>query len=350
MGLLQPATDAGFLKAGFLGFAGSGKTHTALDLAIGVREHFKLEGPIAMFDTEKGSDYWRRRVEARTGRPLLVVRSRSLSDLLTTTTEAISSSVSVMLVDSISHVWEEVTKSYLRDLQEAQRRAGRKPTTRLEFQDWSAIKGAWSAWPVAYLNSPLHIIVCGRAGYEYDFEENERGKRELVKTGIKMKAEGEFGFEPSLLVEMAKEMDLDTRELEITARVIKDRFDLLNGKEFKRPTFDSFRPHVQELNPSAHATIDTALKTRHYVNEGGRNPEREEREVLAEKIQHELVKRWPGQSAAEKASKARALENYFNTGSWKELTERVPLALMKAGLVALSKDGHGAQEQEQAQE
>jgi len=341
MGLLQPATEAGFLKAGFLGFAGSGKTHTAIELACGVREHFGLDGPLAMFDTEKGSDYWGARVLKRTGKQLLVVRSRSLADLLTTTNEAISSSVSVLIVDSISHVWEEVTKSYLRDLQEAQRRAGRKPTTRLEFQDWSAIKGAWSAWPVAYLNSPLHIIVCGRAGYEYDFEENERGKRELVKTGIKMKAEGEFGFEPSLLVEMAKEMDLDSRTLEITARVIKDRFDVLNGKEFKRPTFESFRPHVQGLNPAAHATIDTALKTRHYVNEGGRNPEREEREVLAEKIQHEMVKRWPGQSAAEKAAKALALERYFNTGSWKELTERVPLDLMKAGLSALSKDGHG---------
>jgi hypothetical protein len=346
MGLLQPSSDAGFLKAGFLGFAGTGKTHTAFELALGVREHFHLTGPLAMFDTEKGSDYWTRRIEARTGQPLLVVRSRSLADLLTTTNEAIERGVSVLIVDSISHVWEEVMRSYLRDLQEAQRKAGRRPTTRLEFQDWGTIKGAWGVWPVAYLNSAIHIIVCGRAGYEYDYEENERGKRELVKTGIKMKAEGEFGFEPSLLVEMSKDMDLDSRAIAITARVIKDRFDLLNGKEFKDPTFESFAPHVLALNPAAHTTVDASLKTRHYVNEGGRNPEREEREVIAEKIQHELVKRWPGQSAVEKAAKANALERYWNTGSWKELTERVPLELLKAGLSALAREGTADDEAE----
>jgi len=194
------------------------------------------------------------------------------------------------------------------------------------------------------------VIVCGRAGYEYDFEENERGKRELVKTGIKMKAESEFGFEPSLLVEMTKEADPESRRMTITARVIKDRFDLLNGQEFVDPTFESFAPHVRELDPSAHTEIDARLKTKHYVNEGGRNPEREERDVLAEKIQHELVKRWPGQSAADKAAKANALERNFNTGSWKELTERVPLDLLRAGLSALAREGGKREEETQGTE
>jgi len=332
--LLAPASDAGYLKAGFLGFAGSGKTHTAIELAIGTREHFKLTGPIAMFDTETGSDFWKGRVKERTGQPLLVSKTRALADLLAVTQEAIAAGVSVLIVDSISHVWEEVQRSYLAALQEAQRAKGRAPTTKLEFQDWAAVKAKWSAWPALYLNAPLHIIVCGRAGYEYDFEVNERGKRELIKTGIKMKVEGEFGFEPSLVVEMEKDRS-DDDGIEILAHVIKDRFDLINGRSFKRPTFADFEPHVRLLNPAGHTGVDTSTKTRHYVNEGGRNPERDEREILAERIQHEMVKRWPGQSAADKTRKAIALERHFGTGSWKELTERISLDAMRAGLESL---------------
>jgi hypothetical protein len=46
--------------------------------------------------------------------------------------------------------------------------------------------------------------LCGRAGYEYDHEENEDGGKDLIKIGTKMKAEGEFGFEPSLVIEMER--------------------------------------------------------------------------------------------------------------------------------------------------
>ena len=40
-------------------------------------------------------------------------------------------------------------------------------------------------------------MIAGRAGYDYDYEQREDGTgKDLVKTGIKMKTEGEFGFEP----------------------------------------------------------------------------------------------------------------------------------------------------------
>ena len=38
-----------------------------------------------------------------------------------------------------------------------------------------------------FINAPIHIILCGRAGYEYDyFEDQETGKKNLEKTGIKI--------------------------------------------------------------------------------------------------------------------------------------------------------------------
>src|SRR6185503_10075486 len=95
-----------------------------------------------------------------------------------------------------------------------------------------------------YLNSKLHIIICGRAGFDYDYEENEETQRkELIKTGIKMKTEGEFGFEPSLLVEMEAVQNLaqgggrgkknaaPKAGVSVTRRavVLKDRFSVIDG-------------------------------------------------------------------------------------------------------------------------
>lgn len=337
MSLLKPSTGGGYLKAGFLGFAGSGKTHTALDLAIGARAMFGLAGPIAMFDTEGGSDYHATRVRKATGLDLLAAKSRSLADLMDTAQECMDAGVSVLIVDSITHVWREVCESFLRELQEAARKKNWRVPERMEFQDWAKVKARWQAWPDWYLNSRMHVIVCGRAGYEYDYETNERNKKELVKTGVKMKVEGEFGFEPSLLVQMERDWDnSDPPKMVNVARVIKDRFDVVDGQEQERPTFAFFKPHVERLIPAAHTPVDVAGKTQFGLDEHRADDwqrEREQREIMAEKIQAALTKLWPGQTAAERKSKVEAIEKHWHTTSWKELSEKTPSASMAQGLM-----------------
>src|SRR5688572_2391631 len=268
MALLEEfGNEQAYLKAGFLGFAGTGKTYTAADLAIGVRAHFKLEGPIAFFDTETGSSYVGKRLYDRTGvKPLRRV-SRSLDDLITVVKECVARKVSVLLADSMTHVWREVCESALREINEARHRHAQEnnylhkfyPLRRLEFQHWGPVKDKWNQFTDLYLNAPLHIIICGRAGFEYDFEENEDGKKELVKTGIKMKTEGEFGFEPSLLIEMIREWEQGEQVRK--ALVLKDRFDIIDGKVFTNPTFDNFLPHIEQLTPGSHTGIDMTAKT-----------------------------------------------------------------------------------------
>jgi hypothetical protein len=105
---------------------------------------------------------------------------------------------------SVTHTWRELCEAYLKQVNERRARHARekhwtfKPQRSLEFQDWGTVKGLWNDnWTQFYLNAPLHLIICGRAGYEYDFEETDNGKKELVKTGVKMRTEAEFGFEPS---------------------------------------------------------------------------------------------------------------------------------------------------------
>lgn len=345
--MLQEATGQAFLKAGFLGFQGSGKTYTAIELAIGFIKHSAFAGPIAMFDTETGSAYVRTRVKNELGKPLLVEKARSLDALMAFTREAEKVGAFV-IVDSITHVWREVCDSYLRERQAEQRARGwKRVSTKLEFSDWSTIKSRWQAWPDWYLNSDSHVIVCGRAGYEYDMDKDEDGKKELIKTGIKMKVEGEFGFEPSLLVEMQREFASDKRGVMTDERktinraiILKDRFSLIDGMTFEDPKFKDFLPHIAELTPGDHATIDTASRTHFGLGEQGDDWGREKnrREVLSEEIVAALERVWPSQTADDKRSRKDAMARYWETESWKRISDLTPSPRMRAGLDALLRE------------
>lgn len=316
MGLLKELdSDAGYLKAGFLGFPKAGKTYTAMLLAIGTRKLMDHPGPIAMFDTEGGSDYIKGFVQEKTGKRLIGVKSRAYDDLLQVGKEALKEGVSVLIVDSVTHIWRELQEAYLAKVNQNRAKKNLPRRHGLEFQDWGPIKRRWEEWTDFYLNSPLHIIICGRAGYEYDFDVNEEtGKKELIKTGTKMKTESEFGFEPSLLIEMERIVCEDKRTIR-RARILGDRFGLIDGKACDNPNFEFFKPHVERLIPKAHSPIDTAIKSDAGIDDDG-NDDRKLRTILLEEIQGELVKRFPGQTVKEKSAKAEIIGKVFATQSW----------------------------------
>ncbi len=324
MSILKPLdNEQGWLKAGFLGFQKSGKTHTATLLACGTRKHFKMKGPVAMFDSETGSGYVAEMVQKETGQKLIGVRARSFRALMDMARECEKEKVAVLIVDSVTHVWRELCDSYLAQLNDKRKNKNLYPLQKLEFQHWSSVKGLWAEWSDFYLNSPLHIIICGRAGYEYDMEKNdETGRKELVKTGIKMRVEGEFGFEPSLLIEMDREQSPDGNggwKIKRKATILGDRFNQIDGKECYDPTFDFFLPHVAKLVKGAHAPVDTASKTDTGADTEGNTEwerERKTRTILCEEAQGLIVSIYPGQTAKEKKLKVDLIEQCFGTRSW----------------------------------
>jgi len=268
----------GHLKAGLLGFEKSGKTMTAVLLALVTRMMLGLKGPLGFFDTETGSVYVRPMVEKFTGQKLLTKRARSLDAVMSFGQHCIDEGVSVGVVDSVTHIWRAVCESYLEAVN--RRRAEHKLSPRfLEIQDWAPIKKRWALWANFYLNSPLSLIACGRAGFEYEWTDSEeqrdgngKPKKELNKTGIKMKAEGEFGYEASLLIQMVREQEFDGSATAIARRaiVIGDRFGVLDGKTHAFPSvgqdFDKalaevstfFKPHLALLISGGHASVDTS--------------------------------------------------------------------------------------------
>lgn len=319
MSLFKRATNTqAYLKCGLMGFAGDGKTYTAAEMAIGLVElmrHRQLpEGdrPVKFIDTETGSDWVKPRFD-QANIVLDVAKTRAFVDLKAAIVEA-EAEGAVLIIDSISHFWRNLTEEY----------AKRKNRTRgLEFQDWAWLKTEWGNFTDLFVNSRCHIIMCGRAGYEYDFFQNENGKKELEKTGIKMKAETETGYEPSLLILMAKEMDLATGRVWRTAKVLKDRSTLIDGKSFENPTFKSFLPHVECLNLGGeHLGVDTSRHSGALFVESGEPKwqwEKRQKEIALDEIVEVLNKHHGGTTNEAKKAKADLLEAVFASRSWERI-------------------------------
>lgn len=307
-----------FLKAGFLGLAGSGKTYTATELAIGLILYARARGiasafkPAAFFDTETGSD-WMLPKFKEAGIDLVVSRSRSLTDLGDGMQEA-STECSLLLIDSITHYWTKFCDDYVKRMN---RRFG------LEIWDWSVVKREWRTYFAdPFVNLPLHIIMCGRQGYEYETEVSDSGKKETVKSGIKMKAEGETGFEPSILVAMEQDQDLLDGELKRifrVAKILKDRSTLLDGKTIRNPTFNDFLPHIELLSlGGTHATIPTSDNSALFTSngEGKAIHDRREKEIVLEEISEIIKKHHSGQDKASKDTRGDLMEKHFGTRAW----------------------------------
>jgi hypothetical protein len=339
MGLLRPATiETAYAKVGLYGFAGSGKTHTAMLLAHGLAKHPSAKGrPVAMFDTEAGSDYLIPYFE-RAGIPFMVVKSRSFKDLLEFSREAVAE-CSVAITDSVTHIWREFTTAYERE----KRR-------RLRFDDWGYLKQEWERFTNVYLKSPMHWILCGRAGYDYEMEETEedgRTKKELHRTGTKMKTESELAHEPSLLIEMLRirkselTKDISDRETIRRAFVVKCRGpagDVLDGREFDHPTFETFRPFWEQLNLGGqHAGVDTS-RTSDAMFESPKTSvsmRLKQVEICLEEIKNAMTEgNIGGTSNDAKKAQVTHLKACFGTAAWSAI-ETMRLEDLQAGLTKL---------------
>lgn len=337
-----------YFKAAFEGFAGSGKTHTAALVAIGLHKRIKSEKPVIIFDTEKASKFLKPLFE-KEGIEVLVRESKSLADLQETMKRMRAGASDILVIDSISHIWENFLNRY----------AEKVKRTRLQFQDWGIIKPTWKAeFSDPFVNDEYHVIMTGRAGYEYDTEINEdTGKREMYKSGIKMKVEGETAYEPDLLVLMERMQEMDGGDIKRVYRravTIKDRSTLLDGKVLENPNYKSFAPCIEALltSPEKHETSTEVSAASLFKTEEERYEFRRERDIAIEEIEGFLTQIWPSTSAAEKKNKVDAIEYAFGTRSWTKVAQLFP-ADLKIGLEKIkefAKERVGGEAQKQAPE
>lgn len=350
MSIFKKATNTmAFAKVGILGFAGSGKTRTATEIAVGLHKAIKSTKPVGFIDTETGSDFVLP-IFQKHGIEMLVSKTRAFRDLAEGLREG-PNIFDILIIDSVSHFWVDIVESYRK----------KKNVNRLSFQDWGIIKPMWSGdFATPFVTSALHIIVAGRAGFEYDYFEGDDGKMELYKTGTKMKAEGEFGFEPSLLIEMeriknpeanesyreaktkdakmkaAKQM-MAEREFVRMATVLKDRSDIMDGKVFYNPSYADFAPHWESINIGGeHKPLEAGDSTGLFDNEG--RPDwviaKKRATIALEELKAELDKAYPSSSAKEKQARIKIMEKVFGTASSTKI-EGMSYMLLGQGLTRI---------------
>lgn len=322
-----------FLKLALEGFAGDGKTYTAAEIAIGIHKLIGSKKPIASFDTEKALKALKWKFDAAGIEVLHEEDERSLEALNQAIKWCEAGNADILVIDSITHVWESFLQAYMN-------RPGKDgkayKRNRLEFQDWGIIKPQWKEkFSTPFVLANCHIIFTGRAGFEYTDEKNEEtGKREIFKSGIKMKAETETAFEPDILVLMQKVQELigDQKTVYREAMVIKDRTTAIDGKVFKNPTFEDFYPAIKILLDGAireahGSTIpDTFEEFENKFSEVGK-----ERDILLAEIKGSFELMGLGTGANDKQVVAWTLSQVYGVNSL-EMVGKKSNASIKEGL------------------
>lgn len=320
-----------FVKAGFGGFAGGGKSKTASEFVIGAYKDFGYTKPVLIIDNEKGSRFMIPQFR-NAGVKALLKETTNVADILTAFDLLAAHEISFIFIDSLTKIYYR----YVRDYMEKNNRKF------MELQDWGKILPKWQeTFSDAFVAAQGSIVFTGRGGYSYEKEEDETDERtgkvkkgQFVKSGVKMKLAGETPFEPDLNIWMEQKQEVTPEGLKVwrEAQIMKDRSGIIDGKTFENPTYKDFAPFVRYLIDAPSGTVQGESSTENLAP--GDNYEsydrKRKREIVLEEVFAELEKMFSGQTADMKAARGNLFEAVFKTRS-KTAVENMSLeALIKA--------------------
>lgn len=342
--LEEPETPA-FLKMGFFGNTGTGKTFTAAKVLSQFIRDYCPGKQLAFYDTEPSAGYIKNMVREITGKPLLAIHSRSFSDLVQFM-DLCRDKGYVALMDSITHPWRSLVEDYLTAKRSRVTGAGgNAANVRLSLKDWGPLKDMWQVFSSKFAWEPVHACIVGREGDVWESVDDDEGNSEMKKTGVKMKTETETGFEPSLLINMKL---INSKHY---VYIIKDRFDVLTCKTSEaEPDIEFFRPHIEMLNLKGSGYKENKPEPV-FKNVPGPNYEtiKSQRAVILESIKDDMLLIYPGMTADEKKARVVLLRKAFGTSSWTSLEEdfkQFPIEKLEAGRTIIQNIQEGSKCQE----
>lgn len=243
-----------FIKASFGGFAGSGKSQTASEFTAGVYKDFGCTKPILIIDNERGSRYLEPFFKER-GIKALVKNTTHLADVLQAFQFLQDNEIDFIFIDSLTKVWYQYVRDYRKN------HNGR----RMSLQDWGVIIPEWQEkFSDKMVDIKGNIVFTGRGGFEYDLEEieeNGKTKKQFVRSGVKMKLQGETQFETDINVWMETREEIDGSRVVRQWRealIMKDRSRTIDGKVFENPTYTHFKPAINFLMQIPVGTVEGA--------------------------------------------------------------------------------------------
>ena len=340
-------------KIGAFGPMGSGKTTLMAMLAIYLSKTYHNSAPVAFQDTEKGADFVQPYFEMEAV-PLLVDKTRAFIDLRDAARNAKDAGACCIIDDSLTHFWQELLRVVKGDAR------------RLDIKKIGEAKERWAEFTSIYDQCNLHWMVAGRLGHDWENvdieDEDGKIKNELLKGQTKMKAEGDFSYEPDLVIELTSADDPDAPDYKRLkkggrikkiasgqihiALVKKCRVRALNGQMFSWPdkanykqgdylkVAECFKPYFDFLNIGGeHVAYDASRNSSGIIDTTRGNDfyaMRRQREIALEEIKGSLGCVFTAATGKDAAAKQEVINALFGTHSWSAV-ESMPVDIVQRG-------------------
>ena len=201
------------IKAAIFGPSGAGKTYTSLRIAGGIDKMIGNKGT-ALIDTEaRSASKYADRFDFDT----IDLAEPTPENYALAIRAAESAGYGVLIIDSLSHGWEEL-------LAEVDRLAASNKNNR--FNPWSKITPRQREFVKALLGAKIHIIATMRSKTEWTINTDARGRMSPTRLGLKPNQGKDIEYEFDMLLQM------DTAH---SITVIKDRSSIFQDRDIAEP-------------------------------------------------------------------------------------------------------------------
>lgn len=210
------------LKALLTGASGSGKSQSALEMAMGIFKKCGGEG-VLYIGTEGDRDKLYAEQKSKHGGYTFEYDLLQLSEPYSTDSfiaaidEGLEAGYKVIIIDSISAEWK-----YLNDLHD------KMPGN--SFTNWSKLKPKHRQLIDKILNAPAHIIVCARGKDEWVLEE-KNGKQVPKKVGLGSQTDKDISYEMMLSLQLDQDTHVAHADKDNTGLWGEDRFSVITAKD-----------------------------------------------------------------------------------------------------------------------
>ena len=211
MELKQSERKNSKIKLAMLGSSGSGKTYSALLVAYGITNDWNK---ICIIDTENGSANLYAHLGAY--KVLSLDTPFSPERYIQAINTCEQSGIEVIIIDSISHCWENLLASHAAMLGNS-------------FVNWNKITPRYNSFIQKILQTNCHFICTMRTKQDYNLIE-KNGKMTPEKAGIKAIMREGIDYEFTIVMNM---------DLNHKAKVTKDRTTVFNGQSEFIPSFET---------------------------------------------------------------------------------------------------------------
>lgn len=223
------------LRLGLEGPSGAGKTYSALLIARGLSP----EGNIAVIDTENGSaSLYSHLADFDVADLTPPFTPENYIELI----QEAAKHYDVLIIDSISHEWSG--KGGILEIHD------NMPGN--SFQNWAKVNPRHNRFMEAMLHAPCHVIATMRSKEQYILQENNQGKQEPKKAGMKEQQRD------GVLYEFTTVLSLDISN---QATRNKDRLGLFQHNVWFVPTENTGKAFKEWLESGAEPEIEPQKPT-----------------------------------------------------------------------------------------